>query len=88
MPLKRTSSPANVDGQDDVEFQMTAPDGSLITCRADRDYVIAIAPDDRPRPIADIFEEMRARIELEASEYFDLHGADRNGEIRLAPIIA
>lgn len=88
MPLERTSAPATVDGQDDVLFEMAAPDGTVIVCRADRDYVIAIAPDDRPRPVADIFEEMRARIELEASESYDLHGADRNGEVRLVPIIA
>ncbi|MCW5718130.1 MAG: hypothetical protein KIS68_09910 [Bauldia sp.] len=88
MPLTRTSSPAVVDGQDDVVFQMTAPDGTAVTCRADRDYVIAIAPDDRRRGVGEIFDEMRGRIELEASEQFDLHGVDRNGEVRLVPIIA
>lgn len=88
MPLKTTSSRVVIDEEDDVAFEMAAPDGSAVTCRADRDYVIAIAPDDRPRSVADIFAEMRGRIELEASEAYDLHGADGNGEVRLAPLIA
>lgn len=88
MPLAPRSSRAVVDDQDDVQFEMSAPDGSAVVCRADRDYVIAIAPDDRHRSVEDIFAEMRDRIELEASEAYDLHGADGNGEVRLAPLIA
>lgn len=88
MPLMRISSPATVDDQNDVEFEMAAPDGSQVTCRADRDYVIAIAPDDRRRDVSDIFNEMHDRIELEASEYYDLHGVDTDGVVRLTPIVA
>ncbi|MCC6737033.1 MAG: hypothetical protein IT534_13020 [Bauldia sp.] len=88
MPLKPISGQRVVDEHDDIAFEMAAPDGSTVRCRADRDYVIAIAPDDRQRSVGDIFDEMRGRIELEASEAYDLHGTDRHGEVQLAPIIA
>jgi hypothetical protein len=85
MPLIRLPSPAIVHLNGDIEFKMVAPDGVQVHCIADRDFVIAIAPDDRSRTTSDIFEEMHARIELEASDQYDLHG-DQEGIVRLAPI--
>jgi hypothetical protein len=87
MPLKRLPDPAIAHGNGDIEFQMATPEGVQVRCLADRDYVIAIAPDDRPRETAEIFEEMQGRIELEASDQYDLHGSDERGIVRLVPIV-
>ena len=88
MPLTRSARPYVADTNGDVRFAMIAPDGAEVRCEADRDYLVAVAPNDDVKPTAQIFEEMRGTIELTASEQYDLHGLDGRGVVRLAPIIA
>ena len=87
MPLTRSSRPVVAEPNGDVSFTMATPDGVEIRCEADRDYLVAVAPNDDTKPTPRIFEEMRDLIELTASEQYDLHGADGRGVVRLAPIV-
>ena len=87
MPLTRSSRPFVAEPNGDVSFTMTTPEGVEVRCEADRDYLVAVAPNDDAKPTPRIFEEMRDLIELTASEQYDLHGADGRGVVRLAPIV-
>ncbi len=88
MPLKHADLPHKAEANGDVSFAMTTPAGASIRCEADRDYLIAVAPNDDVKPTIQIFEEMRSVVELTASEQYDIHGVDSRGVVRLVPIIA
>lgn len=45
MPLTRSPDPISIRSNGDIAFTMSAPDGTIVACEADADYLIALGLD-------------------------------------------